>query len=205
MARCDDDGRGPVDPEPAARRSYRELVDFAATVRAESAVGARRRERWLRQQACEEVSLLAACWNLAEAGRTVLVTTRAATTRRGQLRLVGEDYVALADEQRREHLVPLAGIATLRAVSAGRSALDAPAGRPIRSGARLVEALASLAGERPLLSVTCEGRGGSVRGELIGAGTDVVVMGPPGGVPGMASAVYVRLSSVAELSLMASG
>jgi hypothetical protein len=202
MARCDDDGRGPVDPEPAARSSDRELVEFAATVRVESAVGARRREGWLRQQACEEVSLLATCWNLAEADRTVLVTTRVATTRRGRLRLVGEDYVALEDEHRREHLVPLAGLATLRAVSAGRSTLDAPAGRPVRSGARLVEALASLAGERPLLSVTCEG-GGIVRGELLGAGTDVVVMGPPGG--DRRSAVYVRLSSVAELSLMASG
>src|SRR4051794_8034320 len=187
MARCDDEGRGAVDPAPAARRSEQELVEFAATVRVESAVDARRRERWLRQQACEEVSLLATCWSLAEAGRTVLVTTRAGTSRRGRLRLVGDDYVALEDEQRRDHLVPLAGIATLGAVSAGRSALDAPAGRPGRSGARLIEALASLVGERPVLSVTCEGRGGTVRGELLAAGTDVVVMEPPGGDAGMRS------------------
>ena len=82
---------------------------------------------------------------------------------------------------------------------------DGPAGRPLRSGARMAEALASLAGERPLVTLTCDGHGGVVRGELLAAGTDVVVIGAAEGSSPARSAVYVRLSAVAELSLMASG
>ena len=115
MARYDDVG-GPAGPpdwagspgaagsSPAVPRSERDLAAFASTARIEAAVGARRRERWLRQQACEDVSLLATCWSLAEAGRTVLVTTRAGTSRRGRLRVVGEDFVALEEEHGRQHL-----------------------------------------------------------------------------------------------------
>jgi len=202
MARWED-GDEPVEPGRADDGDG--LATFAAAARVEAAIGARRRERWLRQQAGEEVSLLGTCWSLAEAGRAVAVTTRAGTSHRGRLRVVGEDFVALEDGQRREHVLPLAGLATLRATTAGRSKQDGPAGRPLRSGARMAEALASLAGERPLVTLTCDGHGGVVRGELLAAGTDVVVIGAAEGSSPARSAVYVRLSAVAELSLMASG
>ena len=90
-------------------------------------------------------------------------------------------------------------------MTAGRSKPDGPAGRPVRTGARLAEALASLAGERPLVAVACDGPADPVRGELLGAGADVAVIAPSGGDAETRSTVYVRLSSVAELSLMASG
>lgn len=214
MARCEDGGDDPVEAGDGAADEADDEADdgagdglaaFAATARIEDAIGARRRERWLRQQAGEEVSLLGTCWSLAEAGRAVAVTTRAGTSHRGRLRVVGDDFVALVDDQRREHVVPLAGLVTLRAASPGRSRQDGPAGRPLRSGARLAEALASLAGERPLVALTCDGRDGVLRGELLGAGADVVVVGAAEGPTQPRSAIYVRLSAVAELSLMASG
>jgi hypothetical protein len=182
------------------------LAGFAAAARLDEAVSARRRERWLRQQASEETTFHGTCWSLAEAGRTVVVTTRSGRTRVGRLRVVGEDFVSLQDARRHEHLLPLASVNTLAATSTGWSGPDAPTGRPRRPGVRMSEALASLAGDRPLVQVTCEGRAAVLTGELTGAGSDVLVLDPGAGPNGGPQpAVYVRLSSVAELSLMASG
>jgi hypothetical protein len=191
--------------ESAATPTDDALAGFAAATRLDEAVRARRRERWLRQQASVETTFHGMCWSLAEAGRTVIVTTRSGRTRVGRLRVVGEDFISVREAGRQEHLLPLAAVNTLAATPARWSGPDAPTGRPSRPGVRLSEALASLAGDRPLVSVVCEGRT-VLTGELTGAGPDVLVvdpgMGPSGG---QQPAIYVRLSSVAELSLMASG
>ena len=220
MARFDDDVSGPAGP--AGRRgrspgaagrpvasdvppSDRDLAGFASTTRIEAAVGARRRERWLRQQACEDVSLLAACWSLAEAGRTVLVTTRAGTSRRGRLGWSERTSSRWRRSTAGSTCFPLAGLATLRAATAGRSKPDGPAGGPSAPAPAWRRRSPRWPVSDRSWRWRVTGRRDPVRGELLGAGADVAVVAPAGGEPTTRSAVYVRLSSVAELSLMASG
>jgi hypothetical protein len=208
-------GEGESRLEPVGHGFDDALARFAADVRAEGAVDARRRERWLRHQAAEEASLVATCWNLAEVGAVVSVTLRSGRARTGSLRVIGADFVVMVDPAGREHLMPLAAVTALgplgpegeRAGTAARERAEGePTGRPRRAGARLAEVLAALAGDRALVRLHADGLARPVVGELHSVGRDVLVVDGDARHGGDTPArLYVRLSSVAELSLMASG
>jgi hypothetical protein len=196
------DGRAPHGRRgtgwPEATTTDATLARFAAEARIGEAVRAKSRERWMRQRSTADTTVPGVCWSLAEAGQPLMLTTVAGRTHQGVVRSLGEDFVGLADGRGGETLVPFAMIATL---SPGR-ATAAPTGRPSRAGVRLADALGDLAGERPLVRAWCLGAKGSTAGELIGASEDVVLIAAEHRAHGV---VYVRVASLCELSLTASG
>jgi hypothetical protein len=173
------------------------LARFAAEARVGEAVRARSRERWMRQQATGATTVAGVCWSLAEAGQPLMVTTVAGRSHQGLVRSLGGDFVGLAGRNGSETLVPFAMVAS---IAPGRGAC--PTGRPVRAGVRLCDALADLAGERPLVRIWCLGGNGAIGGELVGASDELVLVRTE---PPRHPVIYVRLASLCELSLTASG
>ena len=175
-----------------------DLTRFAAASRTREAVRARSREHWLRQQVLEGATLAGACRSLAEAGQPVALTTVAGRTHHGRVRSLGEDFVSLVVPGGREVLLPLERVAVLEP---GRP--DGPVGRAPTSGSTLVEAVAHLVVDRPLVTVWCLGAAVPVVGELVGSSAELMMIGPHRAEP--RAVAYVRLSAVVELSVSASG
>jgi hypothetical protein len=169
-----------------------DLARWLAEARVDEAAVARARERWLRQQAGEEATLVGVLLDLAERGSAVLVEVAGGRRHRATVTAVAEDFVALRTDQGTDALVAHGGVAAV-------SPLDdvAPTGdRPRPLDMTLHEALVALAGERRRVLVV--GRDGSTRaGELTSVGRDVVVLRADGGP----RHVYVPVGSIAEVAI----
>jgi hypothetical protein len=164
-----------------------ELLRLLDDARADEGARARARERALRQAAEEGATLAGHLLDLAEQGRPVRVRTAALRIHVGPVRMVGRDFVAVADA-----LVRFDAIASIRP-DVGE---DSPvaAGDRAASDLHLLEALARLSEGRPRIALVTAG-GGVVAGELRAVGADVVTIRLDGAEAGLA---YVPGSSVLE-------
>jgi hypothetical protein len=177
------------------------LSRFVADARADAAADARARERWLRAQAVESMSLQGLVADLAEVGGPVVVTTVTGGAVRGVIRATGSDHLWLAPGAGQRVLVPFHAITSLRpepgtAVDGDRAATEVDARPDLRT------TLAELAEDRPAVTASAIGLGGPLTGELRSVGRDVAVLAI--GLQGR-DVVYLRLSSLAELSVIVSG
>jgi hypothetical protein len=134
--------------------------------------------------------------DLAERERTVVLDTTAGRRHQGMLRVIGEDFCGLRTSLGTDTLLRYDAIVEVR---------PAP-GEHGPSGDRLVapvvsfgDALAALA-DLGLRVQVVPARGHAISGELRSVGVDVAVLGLDD-----RSRVYVRLASVAEVSVVESG
>jgi hypothetical protein len=137
-----------------------QLADWSA----EAAAAERTQQRWLEQQALEDVSLAGVLVDLAERGARVAVAVRAGAVKAGVVRMVGADFVVLDNA-----LVPFAAIESVRTTTRVSGSRE-----PRQHALRLVDALARLSAERPRVRV--ESGGSEAVGSLLAAGSDVLVV-----------------------------
>lgn len=179
------------------------LARFAAEARVEERVAERRRQRWLERQTAESSTFGGLLANLAEIGRTVVVRTSAGGTHRGVLCIVGHDCLALTTADPADQRLVVVGLAHVVSISAGArirlTGERAPAGHG--SGAALQPLLVELAEERPHVLVGLTDTT-TVVGRLSWVGIDVVALTLDDRDQ---RDVYVRLSSVVDVSLSTSG
>ena len=195
------------------------LERWTAELRAREAADARVRERWLRTQAQEDASLAQVLAGLAERRAEVAVTTTAGHQATGTLVAIGADFVALVGAAGRTTLVPMRALLWAREASGGRAgasamtlgpdpspveagyALGAGGGAGGGSGASLVDVLSHAAANRPRL--TLHAQGATLAGELRSVGVDFLAVDTTSS--GREGLAYVRLESLSEISLFASG
>jgi len=185
-----------VDDDLAAR-----LAEWTADARAADAAAERARQRWLEQQAAEDVSLEGVVRALAERRADVAITLRNGSTRHGRLTAVGADFAVLSTDKADgpTTLLPFAAIAVLRA-GAGPAVMGGPADDDAAPGLTLAAALARLVGDRP--PVRIDGNAGPVVGELVAAAGGVVVVRLDAEVPGGRPTAYVPIGAVVSLTLV---
>jgi len=183
----------PPDLEPGvADGIVADLTRWLAAERADAAAVGRARERWLRQQAAEEALFAGVLLDLAERSAVVVVQGVAGRTHRGQVRAVGEDFVAIRTEKS-DVVLPYDAITTVR--PQGDPPQGADRARALDIG--LAEAASALAADRPrVLVVARDGTG--TAGDLRSAGRDVLVVQVSTEAGGWA---YIPLASVAEINL----
>jgi hypothetical protein len=174
---------GPIEAELRAVTDEARVADAAA---------ARRRKRWLLQQASEESRFAGVLLDLGEREQLLAVTTRTGRTVRGVVRTIGEDFVGLRAPSGEGTIVPLAAITSVRAEP---GALPALGDRLVRLDTGLATVLHDLAAERPWVSLhlAC---GGRMAGELHSVGRDLLVLCSPNG-----TAIYVPLATVSDVVL----
>lgn len=177
-------------PDLAAR-----LAAWVATATADAAIEARSRERWLRAAAAGEASFVGVLVDLAERGSAVVVSGVGGRRHRGVVRAVGDGFAVVGLVDGGSVLLPVAGMAAVRAEpraepTTGDRAVDLPIG--------LAEALSALAEDRPRVLVVSTVDASGVAGELRSAGTDVltVILDGPDRTP-----VYLPMATIAELRL----
>ena len=175
-----------------------DLERWAADARAREAADARVRERWLRAQAEEESSLAGVLLALAERRETIVITTVAGRRHRGVVAGVGLDFAALQAPAGTTTLVALAALGDVRVVAGGRRSATTGDGSVVL-GVRLGEVLAQAAGQRPRISV--QAGAAAMVGDLRAVGNDVLTVR----ADGEAGVVYVPLTSLSEISFLASG
>jgi hypothetical protein len=176
-----------------------DLERWAADARAREAADARVRERWLRAQAEEESSLAGVLLALAERRETVVVTTVVGRRHRGVVAGVGVDFAALKAPDGSTTLVALTALGDVRVVEEGRRSATTTGDAGVELGVRLGEVLAQAAGQRPRILV--HAGVAAVTGDLRAVGGDVVTVR----ADGAAGVVYVPLTSISEISFLASG
>lgn len=169
------------------------LAAWAAQLAVDEAVGARVRERWLRQAAGDGATFAGTLLDLAERRAPVVVTGRAGRRHRGTVAAVGADFCALRLADRSAVLVTFAGIASVRPEphaepTTGDRAVDVDVG--------LAEALAAIAEDRPRVLVVTMADPDGLAGELRAVGRDVLTVQLDG--PSR-SVAYVPLVAVAEV------
>lgn len=152
---------------------------WAAEERVGVAAQARRKERWLRQQAAETATLAGLLVDLAE--RRAQVTLTVGTRRvSGRLAGVGRDACAASEASGGAAIVALDHLVAVHVASpGGRGAgSEPPSGRrPPQGPWGLVDALAALAAERSRVRLALAS-GELLTGDLLGAGEDVVTLRP---------------------------
>jgi hypothetical protein len=178
------------------------LAEWTAEARVADAAAARVRQRWLEQQAAEDVSLAGVVRALAERRADVAATLKTGATRLGRLTAVGADFVVLSGEA--DTFVPFAAIALLRPT-------DTPslhAAPPVDDGARaltLAATLARLTADRPRVRVDVDAGVpgvGPVVGDLIAAGGGVLVVRLDGPAPTERPTAYLPLGAVVAVTLV---
>jgi hypothetical protein len=182
------------------------LERWAAEARVDDAARQRVRERWLRQQAEEEASLAGVLCDLAERATPAAVRTRTGRWYHGQVRAVGEDFVAVRPGSHAGSAAgPAAGpshggdvIVALDAVSSVRTrpGQASTGDRAVRTVLRMAEVLARLAAERERVLLVCSDGDDGVAGTLRSVGRDVAVVRLDGPEPATA---YVPIAAIAEL------
>lgn len=191
--------------------AFDDLERWAAEARAREAAEARVRERWLRTQAEEDARLSQVLAGLAERGADVIVTTTAGRAVPGRFAGLGQDFVAVRGPGRTT-LVPLASVAWVRPASTERRRRSGVGLGPdpvglgdgddvgLSRSAALADVLAHAVVDRP--RVALQAQGAALAGELRAVGLDVLVVETSGEPLGL---TYVRLQSLSEISLLASG
>lgn len=159
-------------------------------IAADEAARSRSRERSLRQQADEDITLVDVLAAMAERAGTASMTTDGGRTVTGVVLGVGADFVALTTSRGRVTLVALDHLATVGTREPTRPSGDR---RSAETGPRLAWALASLIGE----DVAVWAGAASAQGLLELVGADVVGVHRGTG----ADVVYLPLVSVSEVSM----
>jgi hypothetical protein len=182
------------DEPPGVDRLWAALSGWAADARADDAARSRAREGWLRRQAVAEATLAGLLVDLAEHQVEVIIDLAAGDhTARGRLRAVGQDFAVLATRAGHLSLVASAAVLGVRPVAATN--LPEPSGSrlpPLATG--LVDALALLAADRPLVHLVLAPAGRTVTGQLISVGTDLVTVQPAGARAGQRGAAPVAVA-----------
>lgn len=173
------------------------LERWAAEARVVEAAERRSRERWLRQQAEEGVTVAGVLADLAERRLSVAVGTRGGRRHRGVVRGVGADFLALATAQG-DVLVARSAVASLRTPPGVAPVLGARAARGL---VRLAEVLAGMASDRERVVLVAAG-GDPVAGTLVTVGSDLAIVRVPGELP---VTVYVPLVAIEEVVIDAGG
>lgn len=171
-----------------------ELERWAADARVHEAGLGRSRERWLRQQASEEASLVGVLTDLAERGTPLVITTSSGRRHRGGVHGLGVDFCSLRTETGQGQLIRFDAVATIRTLPAERAVTG---DRTVDLSLRLSDVLLGLAAERPTVLVVATGDE-TARGELRAVGTDVVTIRGDGQPP---ATIYVPIASITEVSL----
>ena len=172
-----------------------DLERWAADARAREAADARVRERWLRAQAEEEASLAGLLLALAERREVVVVTTTSGRRHRGTLTGVGGDFAAIEATGGTTTLLVLGAVTDVRVVEG----MATTSGEAAALDVRLADVLAQAAGQRPRVSV--QAGVNPVVGDLWAVGSDLLTVW----TDGAARVAYVALTSVSEISFLASG
>lgn len=191
--------------EDAGDSAWAALADverWAAEARAQDAIDARVRERWLRHQAQEEAAFGGLLHDLAEREVVVVVTTTGGRHHTGRVAAVGSDFAAVRTAGDRTTLVALDALAAVRVASTGPApSPHAASERSSRSlSVTMADVIAHAVARRPRVQV--HAGAASVTGELASVGADVVTVSTDGDRPRPA---YVRLPSISEISLLDSG
>lgn len=163
----------------------------------DEAAHARARAAWLARQAEEEATFVGVLVDLAERERPVTIETASGRRHQGDLRLVGEDFCCVRTPRGVHVFVHYDAVASVRPAphEAG------PAGdRPLAPIADLHGAMAALARTGARVAVVSSAAGAPLTGEVRSVGRDVVVLRLDDG-----RVAYVRLGSVAEVSVFESG
>ena len=174
-----------------------DLARFAAESRVDEAIRGRSRERSLRQQEREATSLRDLAVSLAEVGAAVTIAMDSGRTHRGRIASVGSD-VLVCDDGARSNWLALSAVAAITATTAVAGARPTGAA-PLDT--RFLDALGALCGSGAAV-VFVVASGLVVRGEALWLSEDAVAVRasePPG------VTTYLRLASVAEFSVTASG
>ena len=177
------------------------LERWAADARIDEAARRRARERWLEQQAREEATLLGILADLAERGTVVSLQLRSGGPRRGRVRLIGADFVALApvgDAGGRSGEV-LVALHDVVAVATRPGEPVSVGDRSVRSQLTLTEVVIGLAGDRERALLVLTGSDDVVRGTLWSVGQDVVVVRLDG--EAIPATMYVALDAISQLAI----
>lgn len=198
QSRSDPAPTTPGDDAGLDAESLQEIDRWVAELRSEDAIRSRTRTTWLRRQAQEASTFPGVLTDLAQIGRPVLLHLRSGRRHRGRLRLVGVDFCALRSVQGTDLLIGYAAIAGVR-VQPGDS--EVVGDRPVRPRATLHDALSALdrSGRRAMVVAGVDGE--SLAGCLEAVGRDVATLR----LDGTGGLAYVRLASVAEVSVEESG
>lgn len=177
-----DGGHGDLDA------GLRDLTDHQ---RAREAADERRRAHWLHQQSADEGTFAGVLLDLGEREVALAVSTVGGRTLRGVVRTVGADFVGLRAPGGEGGLVPLGAIVAVRPEPGTAASVG---DRVVEVDAALASVLATLAGERPWVSLhTRSGQG--FAGELRSVGRDLLT------VHGTTGPTYVPLATVSDVAL----
>ncbi len=161
---------GPTEGVIAASDAFgRSLERWAAEATVDEAARARLRTHWLRIQSAESATLAGTLLDLAERGRPVVVEVGEHRVH-GTLVGIGGDFVAMRADRGRHVVVRTSAIDLIRAEPGG---VDVVGDRPPLLDLELDGVLGPLAAERPVVVVRTR-TGATTRGQLRGAGTDVI-------------------------------
>lgn len=169
------------------------LETWVADARVDEAARQRSRERWLRDAAEQEATVVGVLLDLAER-QTPIAVTAAGHRLQGVVSALGADFVALRQATGVEALL---GLGSLSQVQAGRGGDPATGDRMVTSELRLLDVLAQLAAERERVRVVTRD-GDTVTGLVRNVGHDVVVLRADGDPP---PTTYVPGAAIAEVTL----
>jgi hypothetical protein len=177
-------------PEDAAAGDLAaRLAEWTADARASEAAAERARQRWLSQQAAEDVSLAGVLTVLAERRSPVVVTLATGRAVTGPVLAVGSDFCAVE-----RSLIPFGALAFVRGPTVV-GGIDAQ-----QLGSLSFEAaVARLVADRPVVSVELLGGSGPLRGELWAAAGGVVALRLD---DAERSTAYAAASAIASLTLV---
>jgi hypothetical protein len=181
---------GPVDDErPIFDGDPGSPDRWLAEQRLDRAIAERGRSRSMTQQQRDSATLAGLCVDLAEHGQEIALATAAGHLHRGTIRSVGRDVIALATG---------AGAVWVRtsAIRWLRTDPDhdlVPTGDRRDSGADFMGELVGLLAGRTDVSVSMDGIGESVRGELVNVGADVATVRTSSGL------VHLPIHSMSEV------
>jgi hypothetical protein len=171
-----------------------DVTRLIAEERALDAAQARTRERNLRLSASTDATVTGVLVDLAERGDPVVVATTTGRTIRGRIALVARDAVVIGASY-----VRLDAVSWFRRLD--RDHANEPAGdRPAPRHTTFAALIASIAVDRPRVSLALIGEAAVLHGELCAAGRDVLTVRLDGAPP---LTTYVAVTAVAELTVLA--
>lgn len=175
------------------------LDGLLADAIAAEAARERTRQRWLREAAEDEATLVGTLVLLAETRERVALHVAAGRVHRGVLSAVGRDFVVVRDESERPTLVALAALTSVRSASSRSIRTDVAGAQPAPVEASLRAVLNGVADERPMVQVGVRGEAPLVLGTLRSVGVDVMSVQLTGAE---AAVVVVPLTAVSEVVLL---
>jgi len=170
------------------------LSKWVAEGQVDAAAAERARQRWLERQASESATLSGVLLDLAERGNPVAIRSLGQANIRGHVVALGADFVVVREERLGDVFVPLRSLALVRSAPDAQPVVGA---RHVTIMVVLAEALVDMAAERALVRISTAGE--EVRGELRGAGLDVVAVATDAA---RASLVHIATDAIDHVVLL---